>query len=142
MVHEVVRRPPIGETRTSRGMSTVTRRSQVVGGCSVGVLGLYLADNRVRPDSVQSSSTRRRRGCPCSCAISVPQGTFGSPRRARSRRVLSTVDGQAAGSSAFCPAAMAGSQATRWVTTTCSSAAARPRRRRGLVGGPAGCAPG
>jgi hypothetical protein len=58
-------------------MSTVTRRSQVVGGCSVRLLGLYLADNRVCPDSVQSSSGRRRRGCPCSCARSVPRGTFG-----------------------------------------------------------------
>src|SRR5512132_3653095 len=58
-------------------MSNVTRRSQVVGGCSVRLLGLYLADNRVCPDSVQSSWWRRRRGCPCSCARSVPRGTFG-----------------------------------------------------------------
>src|SRR5918993_3935682 len=58
-------------------MSTVTRRSQVGGGCSVRLLVLYLADNRVCPDSVQSSWWRRRRGCPCSCARWVPRGTFG-----------------------------------------------------------------
>jgi hypothetical protein len=48
----------------NRGMSNVTRKSQVLGGCSVRLLVLYLADNRVLPDSVQSSSVRRRAGLP------------------------------------------------------------------------------
>jgi hypothetical protein len=38
----------------------VTRISQGWGGRSVRLLVLYLADNRVLPDSVQSSSVRRR----------------------------------------------------------------------------------
>jgi hypothetical protein len=58
------RRGGFQRDRAVIGMSNVTRRSQASGGCSVGLLVLYLADNRVVPDSVQSSSVRRRAGLP------------------------------------------------------------------------------
>jgi hypothetical protein len=71
-------------------------------------LVLYLAGNRVLPDSVQSSSERRRAGLPMLLREVILEGRSGSPRRVLVRRVW----GYAA---MLCgpPAAMTGFQVTR-----------------------------
>lgn len=52
-----------GRPATGAG-TTRNASSQVVGGCAVRLLVLYLAGNRVGPGSVQSSWWRRRAGLP------------------------------------------------------------------------------
>ena len=90
-------------------------------------LVLYLADNRVLPDSVQSSFVEVTAGA----AHALARGVILEVRSGSPRPVLFAACADYAATVSGLPAAMEGSQATCWVTTTCSqrsSAAAQAVR--------------